>query len=212
TWESSSSDTWAESLQAKLQLGWDGAKVVGIDIGRADIPLAIDNGRFHSKTVFPVSQGAMRWDLTSDLRQSPLTILQAPETVLEEVAITPQMCQGWLKYIAPLLADFTAVQGQLSLRIDRAALIPADAMRPTVDGELHVEDVTVGPGPLADQIMTIVQQVRALRKSNTAQSTSNSGAWLQMPEQNIQFAVDQGRVAHRNLKMKAGDVELTTEG
>jgi hypothetical protein len=212
TWESSSSDTWAESLQAKLQLGWDGAKVVGIDIGRADIPLAIDNGRFHSKTVFPVSQGAMRWDLTSDLRQSPLTILQAPETVLEEVAITPQMCQGWLKYIAPLLADVTAVQGQLSLRIDRAALIPADAMRPTVDGELHVEDVTVGPGPLADQIMTIVQQVRALRKGNAAQGTSNSGAWLQMPAQNIQFAVDQGRVAHRNLKMKAGDVELTTEG
>ncbi len=212
TWQSSPSGNWAESLQAKMQLGWDNAGVVGIDIGKADVPLVVENGRFRSKATIPVSQGALRWDLDCDLGGVPMIVKQAPEMVLENVAITPQMCQGWLKYVAPLVADVTSVQGQLSLNIDRAEIVPSDSMRQTIAGDLQVKNVTVGPGPLADQILTIVQQVRALRKSGNGQSPSQSSAWLQMPEQNIQFAMEKGRVVHRNLKLQAGDIAITTEG
>jgi translocation and assembly module TamB len=212
TWQSSPSGNWADSLQAKMQLGWDGASIIGIDIGKADVPIVVQNGQFKSKTTIPVSQGAMRWDLDSHLGGNPLTIQQAPEMVLEGVAITPQMCQGWLKYVAPLVADVTSVQGQLSLQIDRAIIVPADSLKQTIAGNLLVKDVTVGPGPLANQLLTIVQQVQALRKGASGQSPSQSGAWLQMPEQNIQFAMQEGKVVHRNLRLRAGDVEITTDG
>ncbi len=212
TWKSSASSNWAESLQAKMQLGWDSANVVGIEIGKADVPLAIQNGQFRSKTTIPVSQGALRWDLESNVGSDPIVIRQAPEMVLENVAITPQMCQGWLKYVAPLLADVTSVQGQLSLQVDRAEIVPTNSLKQTVAGELLVQGATVGPGPLADQFLAIVQQIRTLRKGTSGQTTSPSGSWLQMPEQRIQFAVDQGRVAHRNLQIQAGDVVINTEG
>jgi hypothetical protein len=195
-----------------MQLGWDSANVVGIEIGRADVPLSIQNGQFRSKTSIPVSQGAMRWDLESNVGGDPIVIRQAPEMVLENVAITPQMCQGWLKYVAPLLADVTSVQGQLSLQIDRAEIIPTDSLRQTIAGELLVQGATVGPGPLADQLLGIVQQIRTLRKGTAGQPSGPSGSWLQMPEQRIQFAVDQGRVAHRNLQIQAGDVVINTAG
>ncbi len=212
TWTSVASGNWAESLQAKTQLGWDAASLVGIEIGKADVPLSIENGQFRSKTTIPVSQGALRWDLDGNVGGNPIVIRQAPEMVLENVAITPQMCQGWLKYVAPLLADVTSVQGQLSLKIERAEIIPTDALRQTIIGELQVKGATVGPGPLADQLLSIVQQVRALKKGAAGQTPSQAGAWLQMPEQQIHFAVDQGRVSHRDLKISAGDLVITTEG
>ena len=212
TWESTTSNHWADSLQAKTQLGWDSASVVGIEVGKADVPLSIENGQFRSKTTIPVSQGALRWDLESNMGGNPIVIRQAPELVLENVAITPQMCQGWLKYVAPLLADVTSVQGQLSLKIDRAEILPTDTLKQTIAGELQVNGATVGPGPLADQLLAIVQQVRSLRKGVAGQSASQAGAWLQMPEQRIQFAVDQGRVSHRNLQIQAGDIIISTEG
>ncbi len=141
----------------------------------------------------------------------PLIVLQAPEKVLENVAITPQMCQGWLKFVAPLLADVTSVQGQLSLQINRAEIYPMETIRQTIDGELQIKGAQVGPGPLADQLLSIVQQIRALKKG-TAAGAASTNSWLQLPEQNIAFAVDQGRVSHKNLQISAGDIVITTQG
>jgi translocation and assembly module TamB len=155
----------------------------------------------------------LRWNLDGNVASNPIVIVQAPERVIDNVAITRQMCQGWLKYVAPLLADVTSVQGNLSLQIDEAAIVPTDWRRQTVKGQLMVHGANVGPGPLADQLLMLVNQVRALRKG--AGATDGGGAqtsWLQLPEQKINFDVEQGRVAHRNLQIQAGDVVINTSG
>jgi len=213
TWTSSDSGNWAESLQAKSQIGWDQANVIGIDIGKADFPLKIENGRFLSRAEIPVSQGTLRWNLDGDVAGSPMVFVQSPEKVIENVAITKQMCQGWLKYVAPILADVASVQGNLSLQIDEAKIVPTDLKKQTIRGQLQVHGANVGPGPLADQLLALVQQVRALRKG--AGATDGGGqqtTWLQLPEQQIGFDVQQGRVAHKNMQIQAGDVVINTSG
>ena len=213
TWTSSESGNWAESLQAKSQIGWDSASIVGIEIGTADFPLKIENGRFLSRAEIPVSKGTLRWNLDGDVAGTPIVIVQSPEKVIENVAITRQMCQGWLKYVAPILADVASVQGNLSLQIDEASIVPTDLKRQTIKGLLQVHGANVGPGPLADQLLGLVQQVRALRKG--AGATDGGGqqtTWLQLPEQQIGFDVQQGRVAHKNMQIQAGDVVINTSG
>ena len=213
TWTSSENANWAESLQAKSQIGWDSASMVGIEIGKADFPLKIENGHFLSRAVIPVSQGTLRWNLDGDVAGNPIVIVQSPEKVIENVAITRQMCQGWLKYVAPILADVASVQGNLSLKIDEASIVPTDLKRQTIKGQLQVHGANVGPGPLADQLLGLVQQVRALRKG--AGATDGGGqqtTWLQLPEQQIGFDVQQGRVAHKNMQIQAGDVVINTSG
>ncbi len=213
TWASSEGANWADSLQAKSQIGWDRASVIGIDIGTADFPLKIENGRFLSRAEIPVSQGTLRWNLDGDVAGNPIVINQSPEKVIDNVAITKQMCQGWLKYVAPILADVASVQGNLSLKIDEAAIVPTDLKRQTIRGQLLVHGANVGPGPLADQLLGLVQQVRALRKG--AGATDGGGqatTWLQLPEQQIGFDVQQGRVAHKNMQIQAGDVVINTSG
>ncbi|MFM7974380.1 MAG: hypothetical protein ACKO8U_04845, partial [Pirellula sp.] len=213
TWVSAPGHKWTEALSAKSSIGWDSANVVGIDIGGADIPLVIENGRFASKAEFSVSQGVLRWNLDGDLVSEPMVIRQTQQRVIENVAITRQMCQGWLKYVTPLLADVTSVQGNLTLDIDRAELYPTESFRQTVQGRLHVHGANVGPGPIADQLLMLVAQIRNLRKgAGASDGGGQPTSWLQLPEQDIAFAVDRGRVMHRDMKIQAGDVVLTTSG
>jgi len=213
TWTSSKSGSWADSLQAKSKIGWDSAKVIGIDVGPADVPLKIENGRFLSRAEIPVSQGVLRWNLDGDVAGNPIMISQSPETVIDNVAITPQMCQGWLKYVAPLLADVASVNGNLSLYIDQAEIVPTDWRRQTLKGQLMVHGANVGPGPLADQLLSLVNQVKALRKgAGATDGGGQTATWLHLPEQKINFDVEQGRVAHRNMQIQAGDVVINTSG
>ena len=103
TWnrDSQSSAPALSGLQASTRLGWQQARVIGIEVGKADVPVSIENGLLVSAAEIPVSGGKLRWDIASDLTQDSLVIEQKPMVVLENVAITPEMCSGWLKYVAP---------------------------------------------------------------------------------------------------------------
>ena len=213
TWTSGPGLKWTDALAARSSVGWDSANVVGIDIGGADIPLVVEKGKFVSQAEFPVSQGVLRWNLDGDLSAEPMVIRQSQQRVIENVAITRQMCQGWLKFVAPLLADVTSVQGNLSLDIDRAEIYPTDSIRQTVAGKVMVQGANVGPGPLADQILGLVMQIRNLRRgAGASDGGGQPTSWLSLPEQNIPFAVERGRVTHKDMRIQAGDVLVTTSG
>ncbi len=212
---SSSADPQASvlaGLKAATRIGWEQARVAGIELGRADVPVVVDAGQLATAAEFAVSGGKLRWDITSDLTADDLVLLQKPMTVLENVEITEQMCQGWLKYVAPLMAEATSIDGRLSVRLDDARLTPADPKRQTVAGQLVIHNATVGPGPLSNQVIALVKQVEAIRKKDFTQAVSSQKVWMDMPEQLIDFQMSDGRVAHRNVNVKVGDARISTAG
>ena len=199
-------------LQAATRLGWDQARLVGINIGPADVPVSVTNGQLATAAEITVSGGVVRWDVASDLTAHDMIIYQKPMIVLENVAITPEMCQTWLKFVTPLLADATSVEGRLSLKLDQATLNPTNTRNQTVVGQLLIHNAEVGPGPLSNQIITLVQQINAIRKQDFTQAVSAQKVWVQLPEQKIDFEMINGQVVHRNLNIRAGDVMISTSG
>jgi hypothetical protein len=207
------SGSWADSITAKTNVGWDQGNVIGIVLGPAAVPMTIQNGIFTTAAEIPVSQGTVRWDLTSNLADEKMAIVQKPQTVLDQVAITPQMCQSWLKYVAPILANVASIQGTLSLELERAEILPFDLMNQTAMGKLYVHGATVGPGPLSDQLIGIARQIRAIKKGASLDpNTINDDLWVQMPEQKIAFTVENGMISHKDLQMNIGDVIVKTSG
>ena len=199
-------------LQAMTRIGWEQARVVGIEVGAADVPVSVTAGQLATQAEIPVSGGTLRWDVQSDLTSPQTVLIQKPMTVLENVAITPQMCQSWLKYVAPLLAEATRVDGRLSLELGEARFNIANPRDQIVDGRLVIHSATVGPGPLSNQVITLVQQINAIRKKELASAVSTQNVWLQMPQQAIAFRMENGRVIHRDLKFHIGDVNLVSSG
>ena len=199
-------------LQAMTRIGWEQARVVGIEVGAADVPVSVKAGQLTTKTEIPVSGGTLRWDIESDLTAEQTVLVQKPMVVLENVAITPQMCQSWLKFVTPLLAEATSVDGRLSLQLNGARFNVANPRDQTVDGQLVIHSATVGPGPLSNQVITLVQQINAIRKRELASAVSSQQVWLQLPQQTIPFRMENGRVMHRDLRFHIGDVNLVSTG
>ncbi|MEM8734199.1 MAG: hypothetical protein AAGG44_08250, partial [Planctomycetota bacterium] len=200
-------------LNATTRLGWQQANVAGIQLGKADVPVAIVNGHLMTAAEIPVSGGFLRWDIDSDLTAPELALNQKPMTLLENVQITKEMCDAWLKYVTPLVAETASVDGRLSLHVDQAKLTPANPTNQTVVGQLVIHNARIGPGPLSNSVIGIVKQLEAIRKKEFTQSVSNTQrVWMDMPEQQINFAMRDGRVAHENLSVDVGDATISTQG
>jgi translocation and assembly module TamB len=121
------------------------------------------------------------------------------------------MCNQWLKYVAPLLADATEAEGKFSLNLEGASVPLFTPLASTVQGGLAIQGAQVGPGPLAKQYLQLARQLRSLMDPAAAQG-DNYGRWLQWPEHHVAFAVQDGLVSHDGLTMTAQNFVMTTKG
>jgi translocation and assembly module TamB len=78
------------------------------------------------------------------------------------------MCETWLKYITPLLADATRAEGTFSIALDNAQVPLPDSTRTAAKGVLTIHRGQVGPGPLAQELLGAAQQVRAIIDGSAA--------------------------------------------
>jgi len=81
---------------------------------------------------------------------------------------------------------------------------------------LSIQSAQIGPGPLPQQFLGVIKQVKSFFDSagagSAATGESQSQSWLLLPQQDVFFEVQDGMVKNRGLKMSLGDVVITTEG
>jgi hypothetical protein len=192
-----------------------------VSVGPLDIPLA--EGRLTTAPRVLLNDPAM----TVAIDRGPL---------LSNVRISPEMCSLWLKYVAPLVADATRAEGRFSLSLEGANVRLASPLSSDVAGTLAIQSAQIGPGPLAQQYLGVVNQLRGLFKGGLGGTGSTPVApggtplaptgesqppstsegqvdgWVVLPQQDVLFEVHGGVVLNRGLKMSVGDVVITTEG
>ncbi len=86
---------------------------------------------------------------TNGMKEWALT----PVTLLDHARLNPSVAAGALSYAAPILANTTQAQGEFSLVIDEARWIAGKGKMATIDGNLTLHKVEVGPGPLVTKIV-----------------------------------------------------------
>ena len=175
----------------------------------------------------PVNEGTVR--LTSQLRldRAPAMIVLQSERVIDKVRLSPELCAGWLKYAAPIVADATRVDGRFSVVIASGALPLGDPTSGEVAGQFTVHEAELSPGPFAAQVVTIVDRIKVLTKSRSLKpadllslaeqtaSPANGGAnraWVNLPEQEVPFRLSNGRVFHDGLTLVTKEATLKTRG
>jgi hypothetical protein len=197
------------------QFGWDQATVYGIGIGKGRLSTELRRGivDFQPLTV-PVSGGRMNLTPRIYLNEQPAALTLDRGPLLEEVEITPQMFRSWLMYVAPLLADATQCQGRASVTLERAFFPLAAPATGQIAGTLTLHGADVRPGALANQYIGLAQSIRALFQKDQQGTAATSGpiTLVHLDEQELRVEMIQGRIHHRGLKMKIGDVVATTSG
>ena len=80
-----------------------------------------------------------------------------PVTLFDRSRLTPGACHDFLRFVAPILADVTKVDGQFSLKLDTWKVPLVDPKQTTGAGLLNIESLQVGPSPLVGNIAELLK-------------------------------------------------------
>jgi hypothetical protein len=138
--------------------------------------------------------------------------LVAPKgPMLVDVNITPEMCREWLKFVSPIVADATAVEGKLTLIVDSGTMPFANPNAAKIAGTVRIQSAKVTPGPLARQALDVAATITRLITQKQPE-WADRDLQIELPEQDILFEMHDGRVYHKGLKFQAGDLMVMTRG
>ena len=205
--------TFAQMI-AQASLGWSSASVQGVTIGAGEADAKLSNGTLEFAPMdLAVSEGTVHLTPTVHLDRTPMVVTLPAGPVADRIRISPQMCTSWLKYLAPLVADATAAEGNFSVSLEQA-IIPVDTpMAGEVEGILEVHAAQIGPGPLSQQLLLLAAQIKAIADGNLlGATTAPAQRWLDLPSQRIAFQMAENRVHHQGMQMSVKDVVIRTSG
>lgn len=213
-YDASSQYAWVPNqLQVNAGVQWEQAQVYDLPMGTSQVNIRLADSL--ATVSSPGSQNMIdkffQLKPVIDLRTAEPVLHLQQGSMLDKWEISEQDSRTWLKYAAPLIADATSAQGNVSANVATAAVPLFDPLKSTAQGALDVHNLTLGPGPLAQQIIPMIDQLRALVKpaGNSLQEKSH---WMQLPEQSLPFAVQQGRVHHEGFQMSYDGVTMESRG
>lgn len=163
----------------------------------------------------PVGSGRAVGEYRIDLTSTPPRLEFAGGPVLQNIALTEQLCRDWLKYVSPTLANATDVRGQFGLSLNPLNTPIADGQLPDVSGQLLISNGSLQPGPLGRDIIGSVGSIGMLAGSDAIRSQigeSNNLELMRLPPQQVDFAVQRNIVQHRGFTIVSGNVTVQTAG
>jgi translocation and assembly module TamB len=252
-------------VSATATVGWEELLVYGIPLQRGQMELQLRDGLFGFQKPFVIQaeEGKITLSPTVRLTPGPMEIILPNAMVVEQFKMTPDMASKLMKYMAPVLADATAVEGRFSLGVTEGR-IPVDQwQRMTMTGKATMHGLQVMPGPKSEMWVGIARQLKGvLSGGGLAALTGGAGGeggatsmignglsaaggllnggglsglagslgggtgaaagatgtdqkqtvLLRMPEQTIDYAVQDGKVYHQGLTMEIDNLVVRTRG
>jgi hypothetical protein len=201
----------------QAEVAWSSMSIAGLrsDNGVVDVLWQGDRIQLAPRSV-TFGGGRVLASPWVDLSGSPRVLVIDPGPVADHVQFTPDMTRTWLRYVSPLMADATSIDGRFSLASNGARVPLSPGASEPVQGTLQIHTAQVGPGPAAQKILPVVEQVRALLKGTLPNPFGGGGrrdeAWLMLGEQAVQVWVENRRVYHDRIAYSVGDAVLTSSG
>ncbi|MAT13871.1 MAG: hypothetical protein CMJ46_01215 [Planctomyces sp.] len=201
-------------LTGQASFAWDTAKLYGLPVGPAELSLQLDDKIVRVEPIsLQVAEGRVNLSPHVRFDQSSPTLHLDPSRVADNIRLTPELCQQFLQYVAPMLSNVTQIEGHFSMDLSSAQIPILSPTNSDITGKLQVEKAEVRSGQMANQMMALVRQVKAILQKNTAPGNASGGStWVMMPQQESEFRVTGGRVYHKRLEFQVDDAVVFTTG
>ncbi len=206
---------WSRRVRAQLELPWTGANVYGLPVGPGRLAAELRDGAIRIEPLsLAVGEGTLTAAPNARFDPEPAEIMLPPGPLITNVRISPEVSEAMLKYVAPVLAGTTQSEGRFSMQLDGTRVPLADTKKADVAGRLSVHSVRVVPGPMANQLISVAQQIEALakRRDPTALATKPQVTLLNIRDQQVNFRAVDGRVHHQNMEFQVGDITMRSQG
>jgi translocation and assembly module TamB len=191
-------DTWLQQFAGRADFGWDAVNVHGVPLGAGTLQCELRNG---VATTVPLNLavGSGKLLISPQLRVAPqpMEMQIVPGQVLDHVAITPEMCNQNLRFIAPAFAGVLKAQGSLSLYVDGCRVPMSNPKMADAVGHVTIHSLEVTAGPFLNEIGSLFNHGDVARvRENTE----------------ISFRMVQGRIYHDGLELQLPGFAIHTKG
>lgn len=205
---------WIKPLSAGAGVGWRKGELFGMPVGPGQIAGELASGVAKIEPIdLKVGEGRVRLSPQVLLTPGPMELLLERGKVIDRVNVTPEMTAGWLKYVAPAVAEATQTQGTLSLDLNGARVPLEQATRAELGGRLTIHRLEVTPGPAARELVLLAQQIRAItRRQAPPTEFTREPVLLRLADQEVDFRMAEGKVHHQGMELAIGDVMVRTRG
>ncbi len=138
--------------------------------------------------------------------------------VIERFLVSRDMSDQMLKYINPFLANSTNIEGRFSLDVSDSRVPLEQPELSEVAGRMTMHGLQVTPGASTMTIIGLAKQIKTALDGNLlgalapAASPGREVVLMRMPEQVIDFRVQDGKVYHQGLVMEIDTVSMRTQG
>ena len=203
-----------EEFDLSTMIGWESGSLAGAVLPSAEIPIQanLKELKFLGSKI-PLGNGWINLSGSIHQHQNETWIELNPGAIAEQLEISPAMSKQWLRYIAPLMADATEINGLVGLNLNEAKINLSDPAKTRLRGQLELDTIRLIAGPLTNQLIQSVQQINSIGKVFSGQPASREPSTiLKMPKQSINFSVANQIVAHERLLLDVDRAQVITNG
>ena len=204
-----------KSLTGEAGIGWDKANIRGLSSGKTTIEATIKDGQIHFSPIdLQMSGGRLTLAPIVRLDVKPAALVFERGAVIQDFQFNPEMTRSSLRFVAPMIANSTSIQGDFSLDQEFAIIPLNDPKLGEAKGTFIVKSTRVKPGPLLDELSEKITQIIAVIKLNRSGGLLDPNSNLmRVDNQVVQYHMVEGRVYHSafEVQMMKG-ITVTTTG
>jgi hypothetical protein len=190
-------------ISASGRIVWQAGSVYGLPLGPGSATAEFKNGHLRTEPIHcNLGTGQIdvmpQWDFAGNRLQL------ASGSRIRNLELTPELCNEWLGYVAPMMAEATDVQGHFSARVHRFDYHVDQPEQSMVQAVLTVHNASAAPGASLGQLFQVIS---VLGKRNTPDTGS-----IELPTQEVAFELRDGMVIHDGLQIMIGGYSMTSRG
>jgi hypothetical protein len=187
------------ALTGEAALGWESIRSHGFDVGPGELKATMTRGVV---TVAPITAtfcgGKVTLAPTVKFDSTPGEVVLAAGPVVDHAKLSPRATAGALGYALPAFAKAGEADGEISATVGANRIPLDDFARAEIGLTLVIHKATVGAGPLATELATVLG----------AKATTMTLA----AEEAVPVRVANGRVYHEHFGFRVGGTTLHTSG
>jgi hypothetical protein len=205
------------AVDIKANLGWESGEIAGVVFGPSVIPVVMNETSVAIRQAnVPVGEGRITASADVHYSPGPLWMDVKPGVIAQNLRMTPELSDRWLQYLAPMVAQATRIDGTFGVELAQAAVNLEEPLKSRVRGQLQINKVDFDAGPMANQLLSSVQQVQMIVKGLPAAEGQAAAApsrkLATLPTQSVDFDFTDGVITHQRMFMDVDRARLITSG
>ncbi|TWT96864.1 hypothetical protein Pla108_26390 [Botrimarina colliarenosi] len=205
-------------LSARVEAPWQSADLFGLPVGAGRLAATLQRGVVQVDPLdIAIGGGRLTATAAATLDPPPSALSLQPGPLVSKVAMSQEVTERVLKFIAPVLADATRIEGQFSMSLREFAvpLAPPAGSPPQgrAAGVLDIHQVRVMPGPAVAEWVGAVKQIAGMARDGvSAVAQPGDSVLVAIDNTPVEFEMVNGRVYHRGLQFYVGDALVQSAG